>query len=34
MEIDEAPTHEVLQSLWVLDDEVRGCKDCKVRGRG
>ena len=33
MEIDEAPAHNVLQTLWVQDDEVRGCKDCKVRAR-
>ena len=31
MEIDEAPGHSILQTLWVQDDEARTCRDCKVR---
>lgn len=31
MEIDEAPEPRVLQTLWVADEDVRSCRDCKVR---
>ena len=34
MEIDEAPGHSILQTLWVQDDEARTCRDCKVRRQG
>ena len=33
MEIDEAPSHNILQTLWVQDDDARSCKDCKVMRR-